>query len=105
MIAVIHNGKVINIGPWDFQVLTSEDGIEVVNNPLPEGAEEGDFDIVQNANGQFVLNTDYRKLREAEYPSIGDQLDALFKAGVFPEDMAALIAEVKNKYPKPEGTV
>lgn len=38
--------------------------------------------------------------RVKEYPSIGDQLDALFHAGVFPEDMAAQIQAVKDKYPK-----
>lgn len=38
--------------------------------------------------------------RMAEYPSIGDQLDALFKAGAFPDDMAAQIQAVKDKYPK-----
>jgi hypothetical protein len=42
----------------------------------------------------------YKAKRAAEYPSIGDQLDALFKAGVFPADMAAAIQAVKNKYPK-----
>jgi hypothetical protein len=40
--------------------------------------------------------------RRMEYPPIGDQLDALFKAGVFPPEMAAKIQEVKDKYPKPE---
>jgi hypothetical protein len=44
--------------------------------------------------------TQYQKLRAAEYPSIGDQLDALFKAGVFPEAMAAKIQAVKDKYPR-----
>lgn len=38
--------------------------------------------------------------RAAAYPPIGDQLDALFKAGVFPPDMAAQIQAVKDKYPK-----
>lgn len=42
----------------------------------------------------------YARSRAAEYPSIGDQLDALFHAGVFPEDMAAKIQAVKDKYPK-----
>lgn len=43
----------------------------------------------------------YARNRATEYPSIGDQLDALFHAGVFPTEMAALIQAVKDKYPKP----
>jgi hypothetical protein len=42
----------------------------------------------------------YIAKRYNEYPAIGDQLDALFHAGVFPEDMAAKIQAVKDKYPK-----
>ena len=42
----------------------------------------------------------YTEKRKYEYPSIGDQLDALFHAGVFPADMAAKIQAVKSKYPK-----
>jgi hypothetical protein len=38
--------------------------------------------------------------RRPEYPAIGDQLDALFHAGVFPAEMAAEIQAVKDKYPK-----
>lgn len=98
MKAVIQNGKVINVGDWDLQI--DEAGFST--NPIPEDAVEGDFDVVQNARGEYVLLTDYKKLRVAEYPSIGDQLDSLFKAGVFPEEMAKRIEEVKTKYPKPE---
>lgn len=46
-------------------------------------------------------NKEYQRLRAAEYPSIGDQLDALFHAGIFPAEMAALLQAVKDKYPKP----
>ena len=42
----------------------------------------------------------YKFNRVKEYPSIGDQLDALFHAGVFPEEMAEKIQAIKNKYPK-----
>lgn len=42
----------------------------------------------------------YKRDRVKEYPPIGDQLDALFHAGVFPPEMAALIQAVKDKYPK-----
>lgn len=43
---------------------------------------------------------EYARNRAKEYPAIGDQLDALFHAGVFPEDMAAKIQAVKDKFPK-----
>jgi hypothetical protein len=42
----------------------------------------------------------YQRDRVSEYPSIGDQLDALYHAGVFPANMAARIKEIKDKYPK-----
>lgn len=44
----------------------------------------------------------YARNRAAEYPSIGDQLDALWKGG---DDAAAMLEQVmavKSKYPKPE---
>jgi hypothetical protein len=42
----------------------------------------------------------YAEKRKAEYPSIYEQLDALYHAGVFPEELAQKIKEVKEKYPK-----
>lgn len=44
----------------------------------------------------------YRAQRAAEYPLIGDQLDALWKGGDAAADMLAQVQAVKNKYPKPE---
>ena len=49
---------------------------------------------------QAFAKTQYQRDRAAEYPAIGDQLDALFHAGVFPADMAAALQAVKDKYPK-----
>ena len=43
---------------------------------------------------------DYYAKRRAEYPSIGDQLDALWKGGEAQANMQAQIAAVKTKYPK-----
>ena len=43
---------------------------------------------------------DYYAKRRAEYPSIGDQLDALWKGGDAQTAMQAQIAAVKTKYPK-----
>ncbi|MDP7368225.1 MAG: hypothetical protein QGH83_13335 [Candidatus Pacebacteria bacterium] len=45
-------------------------------------------------------STQYQRDRQPEYPDIGDQLDALYHAGVFPEDMATKIKAIKEKYPK-----
>ena len=59
-------------------------------------SEEATFAVMQ----QELARTKYQRDRAAEYPPIGDQLDALFKAGVFPTDMAATLQAVKNKYPK-----
>ena len=47
-----------------------------------------------------IDSLEYREKRSVAYPSIGDQLDALFHAGVFPPEMAAQIQAVKDKYPK-----
>ena len=43
----------------------------------------------------------YRAERAIAYPPVGDQLDALFHAGVFPPEMEAQIQAVKDEYPKP----
>ena len=57
-------------------------------------------DIDMDAVNAWVDPDAYKFSRASEYPPIGDQLDALFHAGVFPADMAAQIQAVKDKYPK-----
>ena len=52
-------------------------------------------------------NEDYRKLRAVEYPSLTDQLDALWhamEAGTIPkiEPIYTQIQLVKDKFPKPQ---
>ena len=42
----------------------------------------------------------YMRNRRAQYPDIGDQLDALYHAGVFPADMIAKLKKVKDDNPK-----
>ena len=44
---------------------------------------------------------DYYAKRRAEYPSLGDQLDAFWKGGVEEANMFDRIQAVKAKYPKP----
>jgi len=56
--------------------------------------------IDMDAVNAWVDPDAYKAQRASEYPAIGDQLDALYHAGVFPEDMAAQIQAVKERYPK-----
>ena len=56
--------------------------------------------VDMDAVNAWVDPNAYKFSRVSEYPTIGDQLDALYHAGVFPDDMAAQIQAVKDKYPK-----
>lgn len=71
---------------------------------IPDGLVEVTIADIEAANNQKeqdrIAALPYGDKRVLEYPSIGDQLDALFHAGVFPDDMAAQIQAVKDKYPK-----
>ena len=56
--------------------------------------------IDMDAVNAWVDPDAYKFSRVLDYPAIGDQLDALYHADVFPADMAAKIKAVKDKYPK-----
>ncbi len=72
---------------------TCVDGIAIKGAAIPrDTAEEARMEAEYQA-------TKYQQDRQ--YPSIGDQLDALFHAGAFPADMAAQIQAVKDANPKP----
>jgi hypothetical protein len=76
------------------QVTTVDDGTGAFD------AQGNQVAIDMDAVNAWVDPDQYKYQRVQEYPPIGDQLDALFKAGVFPADMAAAIQAVKDKYPK-----
>lgn len=63
----------------------------IIYNELPEGET---VSVIQSAP------PDYISLRKLDYPSIGDQLDDLFRSGFFSDEMRAKIQAVKVKYPK-----
>jgi len=65
-------------------------------NATPEEAAEIE------ARRNYVNPLAYQRQRAAEYPSIGDQLDALWKGGDAAAAMLAQVQAVKAKYPKPE---
>ena len=67
--------------------------------------EEAEWAAMQTAftAEQAALDaTKYQRDRAAEYPPIGDQLDALWKGGDASTAMLAQVQAVKIKYPKPE---
>lgn len=116
------DGRLIHIGEWDYMSYTDRvidnpylgEGdapddwdfgiryVEVISNPLPEGAIEEELEIVESAKGRLLRADDWFNLREDAYPSIQDQLDAHWKGGAEAEAMAEIIAAVKAQYPKPE---
>ncbi len=54
----------------------------------------------KDAVNAWVDPNAYKAKRAAEYPPIGDQLDALWKGGEAAAEMLATVQAVKAKYPK-----
>jgi hypothetical protein len=82
----VHDDSVIWIDP-DYPLITDEQ----------IAAEQARLQMIHDWH-------EYRRNRAAEYPTIQEQLDALYHAGVFPLEMAARIRAVKEKYPAPDMT-
>ena len=81
----------------EFKAGNTYSEIEWFNiNPIDEKVLELEVEAIMMEETKDL----YKQQRSLEYPSIGDQLDALFKAGVFPKEMADQIQAVKDKYPK-----
>ncbi len=74
--------------------------VTVVNGDIAYDKDGNEVEVDQALIDSWVDPDEHKYQRMSEYPSIGDQLDALYHAGVFPEDMANKIKAVKNKYPK-----
>ena len=75
------------------------DGLEWVDETQSKPTEDEIAQEIERLKAEHEL-TQYQRQRKPEYPSITDQLDALFHAGVFPPEMAAQIQAIKDKYPK-----
>ena len=53
---------------------------------------------------KIEVSRSYQALRQAAYPSVTEQLDALWKGDDDAEAMRQRVLAVKAKYPKPERT-
>jgi hypothetical protein len=98
MKALILDNRVVEIATEEFEVHASMAWMECSNECTTEWTLESG---VLTAPAPYVDERTYVELRQAAYPKIGDQLDALFHAGVFPAEMAAEIQAVKDANPKP----
>ena len=63
-------------------------------------AQGNQVEIDIDAVNVWVDPNAYKSKRAAEYPPIGDQLDALWKGGDAATEMLAKVQAVKTKYPK-----
>ncbi len=81
----------------EFSFSTTEI-VDWMDNDNPPTKEELDAKIAELKVEYDSL--EYARDRSMSYPAIGDQLDALYHAGVFPEDMTAKLKKVKDDNPK-----
>ena len=86
----------------EFGVIRLEDNAVIPNDPrntdyarfLEMLDEQGNMDNVENPD---VVEPDCAELRRGEYPSVADQLDAIYHMGI--DGWKAQIAAIKQKYP------
>ena len=73
------------------KVVRGDDAFDADGNPV-----QYDEAVVQ----AYIDAHAYIAKRQSEYPTIGDQLDALWKGGDAQTEMLAKVMAVKAKYPK-----
>lgn len=61
---------------------------------------EGTSEISKDDIKSKIAETEYKRKRISEYPSIGDQLDMIYHAGQGGDAFQKAIKAVKDKYPK-----
>jgi hypothetical protein len=74
--------------------------VTVINDVTAYDADGNEVQYDKAAVEAYANSQAYIAKRQAEYPAIGDQLDALWKGGAEAEAMLAKVQAVKQKYPK-----
>ena len=74
---------------------------EIINNERVQVSDTRKAQMKAEEEKALATNNYYVNKRIAEYPAIGDQLDALWKGGDAAAEMLAKVQAVKTKYPKP----
>jgi hypothetical protein len=87
---------VTNASEFGSKITWYDDNGAEISSPYSWSEVAAEFDALAAAEAANA----YRQKRRDAYPDIGDQLDALYHAGVFPDDMAAKLQAVKDANPK-----
>jgi murein tripeptide amidase MpaA len=87
---------ITNASEFNAKVTFFDDDAAEISSPYTWAEVAAEFDALAAAEAANA----YQQKRRDAYPDIGDQLDALFHAGVFPDDMAAKLQAVKDANPK-----
>jgi hypothetical protein len=74
--------------------------VATINGDIAYNADGNEVTYDKSAVEAYVASHAYIAKRQAEYPPIGDQLDAIWKGGQDASDMLARVQAVKEKYPK-----
>jgi hypothetical protein len=74
--------------------------VVIIRGDVAYDKDEQEVAYDNNVVEALVASEAYKDLRVTEYPSIGDQLDALWKGGDAAAEMLARVQAVKEKYPK-----
>ena len=82
----------------DHSISTQDNEITAFDpGPMPTQVEIDGYIVEYEAH---LKATEYQRKRKEEYPSIGDQLDMIYHAGLGGDEFQEAIKIVKNKYPK-----
>jgi hypothetical protein len=74
--------------------------VVTIRGDIAYDANDNEVAYDKSAVNAYVNAHAYIAKRAAEYPTIGDQLDALWKGGDAAAEMLAKVQAVKTKYPK-----
>ncbi len=81
-------------------IFTLNPNVAIIRGDVAYDADGNEVAYDKAAVQAYVDAHAYIAKRAAEYPPIGDQLDALWKGGDAAAEMLAKVQAVKNKYPK-----
>ena len=84
-------------------ILKLNSSVVTIRGDVAYDADGNEVAYDKDAVQAYVDAHAYIAKRQAEYPAIGDQLDALWKGGEAAAEMLAKVQAVKTKFPK--GTV